>query len=57
MDDVWRIKVHGTRPMARTMLGDICCPECGRNMEETMIEGMINVHDMGRRHNVRRRYQ
>jgi len=56
-DDVWRIKTHGTRPMARTMIGDICCPTCGKRMEETLVDGMFRVHDMRRNFDVKREYQ
>jgi hypothetical protein len=53
MTDVWRIKVHGSRPMARTMLSDIHCPDCGMKMDETYFEGIYNIHDLRRRVNVK----
>ncbi len=46
MEDVWRIRVHGTRPMARTMISDVRCPVCGGSMEETGFDAVFNVQDL-----------
>ncbi len=45
-EDVWRIRIHGTRPMARTMIGAVSCPGCGGPMLETGFEDLYNVHDL-----------
>jgi hypothetical protein len=33
--DIWKVRVQGTRPMARTMIGDPHCPVCMGIMSET----------------------
>lgn len=46
-DDIWRIRIHGTRPYARAVIGDVRCPVCQSRMTETGPCDCLKVRELG----------